>query len=57
MRVEARIKFSPSAGLWGAPWHMANATSSANLELDVQEFRGAVPTQASCHVHIQSEWV
>ncbi|MBA2708270.1 MAG: glycoside hydrolase family 16 protein [Gemmatimonadaceae bacterium] len=51
VRVEARIKFAPGAGLWGAFWFMSNTTAAAHLELDVQEFRGAVPREDACHVH------
>jgi beta-glucanase (GH16 family) len=55
-RVEARIKFAPGAGLWGGFW-LTRADSTQNeLEFDVQEFRGAFPTQVSCRTHGLVEW-
>ena len=56
VHIEARIKFAGGAGLWGAFWLNSNASSASNLELDVQEFRGAVPAQHTCHTHILREW-
>jgi hypothetical protein len=50
IRIEARIKFAPGAGVWEGLWPMG-VNSSTPLETDVQEFRGAVPSQDTCHVH------
>jgi hypothetical protein len=50
IRIEVRAKFAPGAELWGGIW-TDGTNSSLPLELDLQEFRGAVPTQDSCHVH------
>lgn len=49
-RVEVRAKFAPGAGLWESIW-TDGVYSSAYEELDLQEFRGAVPTLDACHVH------
>lgn len=50
IRIEVKAKFAPGAGLWEGIW--ADGTNAANpLELDTQEFRGAVPTIDTCHVH------
>jgi hypothetical protein len=51
VRIEARAKFAgPFGGLWQSVW--ASGTNSPTpLELDVQEFRGALPTYDTCHVH------
>ncbi len=51
VRIEARIKFAPGAGLWGAFWFNSNTAAAQQLELDVQEFRGAVPREDTCHAH------
>jgi hypothetical protein len=50
IRVEARIRFAPGVGLWGGFWLMG-CDPTTPLELDVQEFRGAVPTQVAIHTH------
>jgi hypothetical protein len=42
--------------VWGAFWFNSNTSSASNLELDVQEFRGAVPAQVVCHTHNTTEW-
>lgn len=50
IRIEARAKFAPGLGLWEGVW--ADGTNAASpLELDLQEFRGAVPTIDTCHTH------
>jgi glycosyl hydrolase family 16 len=56
MHVEARIKFSAGAGMWGAFWFNSNTSVASNLELDVQEFRGAAPTQVVCSTHLMRSW-
>lgn len=55
-RMEVRAKFAPGAGLWTGIWASSNTDSAHGLELDTQEFRGAVPTQDTCHTHIIKEW-
>lgn len=57
IRIEVRASFAPGSGLWGAIWTNANTSGgSANLELDIQEFRGAVATEDTCHTHGPVEW-
>jgi hypothetical protein len=54
LRVEARIRFAPGAGLWGGFWANGTNVAANILELDMQEFRGAVPTQDHCAAHLWS---
>lgn len=49
VHMEARIKYAPGAGLWGAFWPMGR--SATPWEMDVSEIRGAYPTAAECHFH------
>ena len=53
-RIEARVKFAPGAGLWGAVWANTNSGQADNFELDAQEFRGKYPTIVAAHTH---HWV
>lgn len=53
-RIEARVKFAPGAGLWGAVWANSNSAQSDNFELDAQEFRGKYSSDVAAHTH---HWV
>lgn len=56
-RLEARIKFAPGAGLWETFWSVAPESVTHNsLELDDQEWRGALPFNDTCHTHKAVEY-
>lgn len=51
-RIEVGARFAPGAGLWGSIWtNSVGPKMPANLELDLQEFRGAVPHEIAVHTH------
>jgi hypothetical protein len=54
VHIEVRAEFSgPYAGLWQGIW--AVGVNWQGIELDAQEYRGLVPTQDTCHVHLRAE--
>lgn len=58
VRIEVRAKFPSGAGLWGGIWALNTGLCGqwSCLELDAQEFRGAVPYDVTAHIHLAQEW-